>query len=88
MTNNEARKVLQEVWRNERTDYESVEVKEAIDRAIRSLEDRPQGKWIDTGEKMENYGKWYRCSNCEHTDYYGNFCPNCGADMRKGCSKE
>ena len=39
MTNNEARKVLQEVWRNERTDYESVEVKEAIDRAIKTLKD-------------------------------------------------
>ncbi len=39
MTNKEARKILQEVWRNERTDYESVEVKEAIDRAIKTLKD-------------------------------------------------
>lgn len=41
------------------------------------------GEWIDTGEKMENYGEWYRCSNCEHTDFYGNFCPNCGSSMKK-----
>ena len=42
MTNKEARKVLQEIWRNERTDYDSVEVKEAIDRAIRTLGERSQ----------------------------------------------
>ena len=46
MTNKEARKVLQEVWRNERTDYESVEVKEAIDRAIKTLEEYPTDKEI------------------------------------------
>lgn len=62
--------------------------KEALELAIKALEERPQGEWIDTGEKLENYGKWYRCSNCEHTDYYGNFCPNCGADMRKGGAEE
>ena len=39
MTNKDARKVLQEVWRSERADYESVEVKEAIDRAIKALKD-------------------------------------------------
>ena len=43
MTNKEARKVLQELWRNERTDYESVDVKEAIDRAIRVLGDEVNG---------------------------------------------
>ena len=37
MTNAEARQVLQEVWRNERTDYQSVEFREALDRAIRTL---------------------------------------------------
>ena len=43
MTDKEARKVLQEIWRNERTDYESVEVKEAIDRAIKTLGEVSQG---------------------------------------------
>lgn len=37
MTKEHARKILQELWRGKRTDYESVEVKEAIDRAIREL---------------------------------------------------
>lgn len=40
MTNKEARKILQEVWRNERNDYQSVEFLEALDRAIRTLEKR------------------------------------------------
>lgn len=44
--------------------------------------DRPRGEWIDISE-------WYtpkqKCSICEMVvDGYGsNFCPNCGADMRK-----
>lgn len=42
MTNQEARKVLQEVWRNERKDYNSVEFREALDRAIRAL---GESKW-------------------------------------------
>ena len=37
MTNERARKVLQELWRHERTDYHSLEVQEALDRAIRTL---------------------------------------------------
>ena len=37
MTNKEARQVLQEVWRDERTDYQSVEFREALDRAIKEL---------------------------------------------------
>ena len=39
---------------------------------------RPQGEWaeIEGG---------YICSNCEDIEAYTpNFCPNCGADMRKG----
>lgn len=48
--------------------------------------ERPQGEWIR--RKMN----WYICSNCNHrTDSIGetffNFCPNCGADMRKGESE-
>ena len=84
MTNNAARKVLQEVWRNERTDYESVEVKEAIDRAIRSLEDRPQGKW-KFSQGTTTHGS-LKCSFCNYRDYHktnSNFCPNCGADMQE-----
>ena len=52
---------------------------------------RPHGEWI---EKHCDYGVYYRCSNCHkmppnyECDYKEgaiktNFCPNCGADMRK-----
>lgn len=45
-------------------------------------EARPQGEWLDIYETHIAY----ECSNCHLqlpiTDYH-NFCPNCGADMRK-----
>lgn len=47
---------------------------------------RPHGEWIKWNFKTFGaMGDWeYKCSNCEKV--YGgeyNFCPNCGADMRK-----
>lgn len=49
--------------------------------------ERPQGEWIKWNFKTFGaLGDWeYRCSNCEKV-YSGeyNFCPNCGAKMRKG----
>lgn len=54
---------------------------------------RPQGKWIgDTDyESFQGYYEAYKCNKCSYglhwRDYYTNdykFCPNCGADMRKG----
>ena len=50
--------------------------------------ERKQGRWI----KEENRGQLYRCSACGNfLDFRGvnagrgnaNYCPNCGADMRK-----
>ena len=47
---------------------------------VKQLEqaERPQGKWIDyTGLFLE-------CDQCQFkTVFWGRFCPNCGADMRK-----
>ena len=48
---------------------------------------RPQGKWkvygTQGGVPITDY-----CSNCKYEvkwyKYKYNFCPNCGADMRKG----
>ena len=50
---------------------------------------RPHGEWIESKERK---GRFY-CSECvqedaagkwrELFDYKYNFCPNCGADMRK-----
>ena len=44
------------------------------------------GEWTHTG-----YGGEWECSNCksqmalsDDTNSHPNFCPNCGADMRKG----
>lgn len=53
--------------------------------------ERPQGKWIKWNFKTFGaMGDWeYKCSNCEKV--YGgeyNYCPNCGADMRKGVDNE
>ena len=56
--------------------------RQALDLAIKALEERPQGEWIEF--EYETSGG-YRCSNCENIEVYTpNFCPNCGADMRKG----
>lgn len=47
--------------------------------------DRPRGEWIDRGMRVPS--SWVKkCSLCGYeTDTWRwcNFCPNCGADMRK-----
>lgn len=62
--------------------------------------DRPQGEWIrdrywSRGVGMgEEYGFFYKCSMCEYEVEDGytrcgfNFCPYCGADMRKGADDD
>ena len=53
---------------------------------------REKGEWDDSGRyKFANGGKAIRCPICgaclneeEYDLYVWNFCPNCGADMRKG----
>jgi predicted RNA-binding Zn-ribbon protein involved in translation (DUF1610 family) len=46
--------------------------------------ERPQGKWIDTGDKNEYWAEEYQCSICGAKDHWHNFCPNCGAKMKGG----
>lgn len=51
---------------------------------------RPKGEWI---EKQDNKGGWWECNKCGKeplrnfdvglTMALSNFCPNCGAEMRK-----
>jgi hypothetical protein len=50
--------------------------------------DRPQGEWIIEID-INNY-TYGRCSICGMRQYAGhlNFCPNCGADMRKGADDD
>ena len=49
----------------------------------------PKGEWINNRTRMHD-GEYY-CSNCDEiaewsddgSQFLSNFCPNCGADMRK-----
>ena len=52
---------------------------EALNLAIKALEERPTGHWISAN------GTYY-CSCCKHYAYESqkfDFCQDCGADMRK-----
>lgn len=56
---------------------------EAYNMAIEALQDRPTGRWVRSGNTLI-------CPICGakgediKDDYCFNYCPNCGADMRKG----
>lgn len=54
--------------------------------------DRPQGKWIEHEWAEEVEGLLisnYECSECHSWERSAsNYCPNCGADMRKGADDE
>lgn len=75
---------------------DKIKVQEAIDLAIKALEERPQGEWIKVKEErcaVDMSGEIatrYKCSECGRTitilpsklaDYL--FC-HCGAKMKKG----
>ena len=58
------------------------ELKTELERVITEL--RPRGEWIFDKENSFTFDM-FKCSICGyfgHTHF--NFCPNCGADMRKG----
>jgi uncharacterized paraquat-inducible protein A len=47
-------------------------------------EQRPHGEWIEQENGLPS--NHHYCSNCHEAiriDTHNNFCPNCGADMRK-----
>ena len=83
---------------NEHHDKNGWYIADTLLKAIKELPsaDRPQGEWIrdrywSRGVGMgEEYGFFYKCSMCEYEVEDGytrcgfNFCPYCGADMRKG----
>lgn len=52
--------------------------------------ERPKGRWIPQNHNkvngMTSTAVYYypKCSVCGHCADYTNFCPNCGADMRRG----
>ena len=87
MTNKEAIKRLEWVKKRICDITYSPESFEAINLAIKALEERPQGEW----EKpfLHNDGIYYHKCNVCHIcselsilqEKYCNFCPNCGARM-------
>lgn len=57
--------------------YHISEIMYTIDNAP-TVEERPQGEWIDDGG-------YFECSICKSLCFYpSQFCPDCGADMREG----
>lgn len=66
-------------------------INQACDRHIESIKILPaadvqpmkHGRWINTMPNVE-YKSFcqVKCSVCESIEPYGNFCRNCGADMR------
>lgn len=69
------------LWKHKESD----EWKRAdIDDLIDAYENRPKGEWIfNPKDAIDLMFTLPKCSNCgfESADY-GNFCSNCGADMR------
>lgn len=54
---------------------------EALNLAIKALEERFKGEWIF--RSGVTCGGYYKCSNCGEVERAEkNFCPNCGSDMR------
>ncbi len=79
ITKEEAIKYLEWVRPIKPYSLNRIKVQQAIDLAIKALEERPQGEW-------KLYGMIYYCSECGHAcgESGDNFCGNCGADMREG----
>ena len=61
--------------------------RQALDIAIKSLEERPQGEWIYDSDHSITIDM-YKCSICGGYGYeHFKFCHNCGSDMQKGGAK-
>ena len=65
--------------------------KRGYTRAVKLLpyEERPQGEWIKHIDNLFPEESTEECSICHEEQFLNrgnddNFCPNCGADMRKG----
>ena len=63
---------------------------QALDLAIKALEDRPQGEWIYERPNGKTHSDFVFCSICHKSGgfYKTNFCGNCGAEMVKGEKEE
>ena len=84
MTKEKAIKILESVsW----SGYDDKEIDEAVRMGAEALKKRPHGKWTEEFDESANpfFQRRWRCSACNDYNYYGRpeFCPHCGADMRK-----
>lgn len=76
MTDKEAISNLNQIY-----GFVSSEIQQSLDLAIKALEEKPQGEWIDQDFDDLKISD-YRCNQCGHyQDDITNFCPNCGAKM-------
>ena len=56
---------------------------DALDIAIKALEERPQGEWLWLGDNPNHNHKW-SCNKCGRgVKEQEKFCPNCGTRMVK-----
>ena len=93
MTIDEAKEVLKAVVFIIPQEYYSDKIDEALDMAIKALEEQKTGKWI--GIEYEGYADGnpvydvYECSSCGYvhngeSDTLSDYCPDCGAKMETG----
>lgn len=83
MTNKEAIEHLTEL-KTLKIEFPNTLQEQALDLAIKALEERPKGEWI-----KDNSGNRF-CSECGSSALYheigliieSRFCPNCGAKMK------
>lgn len=59
-------------------------IEQIIDEQPTIEPERKKGKWIETDKHDIYYQPGYKCSVCGVlTTCHGDYCPNCGADMRE-----
>ena len=84
MTKEKAIEILESVtW----SGYDDKEIAEAVQMGAEALKEKPSGTWTEEFDESANpfFRRRWRCSACNDYNYYGrpDFCPCCGADMRK-----
>ena len=80
-----------EILRDDASGASLWELAEAVEMGIKALEEeRPHGEWMQVTARDGEYYCYHKCTNCGQTIESGfdnpplfNYCPHCGADMRK-----
>jgi hypothetical protein len=85
MTRGKAIEVLKDLWRYEHSDFSEKDIREALDVAIKAVEQEPKtGRWVKISP-----ADIYECSECgqnvmtAHICVY-KYCHGCGAKMEGG----